>query len=49
FHQTLGETNPEWGLREIDNVIYLAESNGLKLEQKVDMPANNTSLIFVKV
>ncbi|MFT6436990.1 MAG: hypothetical protein ACJAVI_005064, partial [Candidatus Azotimanducaceae bacterium] len=42
FHQTLGETNPEWGLREIDNVIYLAESNGLKLEQKVDMPANNT-------
>jgi hypothetical protein len=49
FHQTLGETNPHWGLREIDNVIYLAESNGLKLEQKVDMPANNTSLIFVKV
>jgi len=49
FHQTLGETNPDWGLREIDDVIGLAESNGLTLERKVDMPANNTSLIFVKL
>ncbi len=48
FHRTLGETNPDWGLREIDDVIQLAETNGLMLEQKIDMPANNTSLIFVK-
>jgi len=48
FHQTLGEINPDWGLREIDDVIALAKNNGLILSEKVDMPANNTSLIFVK-
>ena len=48
FHKTLGETNPGWGLREIDDVIRVAELNGLVLQEKIDMPANNTSLIFVR-
>jgi len=48
FHQTLQATNPDWGLREIDDVVQIAASLGLELERKVEMPANNTSLIFLK-
>ncbi|MBL4681822.1 MAG: DUF938 domain-containing protein [Pseudomonadales bacterium] len=46
FDQTLRANRPEWGLREITDVIDTAESFSFLLERKVDMPANNTSLVF---
>lgn len=46
FHLTLMENNKDWGLREINEVIAEAGKHKLRLLRKVDMPANNSSLIF---
>jgi SAM-dependent methyltransferase len=46
FDASLKQRNPEWGLRDRDVVAAEAERNGLKLLQRVAMPANNLSLIF---
>jgi len=48
FHSTLMANNAEWGLREIGEVIAESTRHQLRLFKKVDMPANNTSLIFRK-
>lgn len=48
FDQSLRSRNPSWGVRNLEDVVALAEDNGLKLLEKVAMPANNLSLIFVK-
>ncbi|MFT7685691.1 MAG: hypothetical protein ACI9FB_001036 [Candidatus Azotimanducaceae bacterium] len=49
FHSALVEINPGWGLREINAVITEAIRQHFELVAKIDMPANNTSLIFRKV
>jgi len=46
FDASLKDRNPAWGLREMDDVIALAEQNGLSFERLVEMPANNLSLVF---
>jgi len=48
FDLTLKKTDPDWGLRDIREVETEASSNGLKLREVVDMPANNFSLVFQK-
>jgi SAM-dependent methyltransferase len=48
FDASLKSRNPAWGVRNLEDVVALAELNGLRLVQKVPMPANNLSLIFVK-
>ena len=48
FDLSLKSRNPAWGLREVSDVVALANSNGLGLEKRVEMPANNRSLIFRK-
>ena len=48
FDASLKSRNPSWGVRNLEDVVSLAESNGLRLVQKMSMPANNLSLIFVK-
>ncbi|CAG2191347.1 Methyltransferase-like 26 [Mytilus edulis] len=40
--------NSQWGLRDIDDVKKLAEENGFKLLEMIDMPANNKTVIFQK-
>lgn len=48
FDQSLRARDPRWGLREIDDVAACAQAEGLDLEEVIEMPANNLSLIFRK-
>ncbi|WP_321397976.1 DUF938 domain-containing protein [Emcibacter sp.] len=48
FNRSLKERNPEWGVRNLEDVIAEAGKNGLTLVRTVEMPANNLSVIFRK-
>ncbi len=48
FDQYLRSENPEWGVRNLEYVIKVAEEKGLIFQEKVEMPANNLSVIFQK-
>ncbi|MEH6664741.1 MAG: DUF938 domain-containing protein [Brevundimonas sp.] len=48
FDQNLKARNPEWGLRALEDVSQLARDHGLRLTLRVEMPANNLSLLFRK-
>ncbi len=41
--------NSEWGVRNLNDVVKLADQNGLELVKTVKMPANNLSVIFKKI
>ena len=49
FDQSLKVRNPEWGLRNLEDVVAEAERRGLTLEAAVPMPANNLSVVFRRV
>jgi SAM-dependent methyltransferase len=46
FDDSLRQQNPEWGVRDLEAVIELAEQNGFGPPEIVEMPANNLSVIF---
>ena len=46
FDASLRDRNPEWGVRDLEAVVEVAESQGLQLEEIVEMPANNLSVIW---
>ena len=46
FDQSLKSRNPEWGVRTLDSVERVFADCGFKLCQRVEMPANNLSLVF---
>jgi len=48
FEEWLKSLDPGYGLRDLETVCSVAEENGLKLVKRVEMPANNLSLIFQK-
>ncbi|MCC5981579.1 MAG: DUF938 domain-containing protein [Oceanicaulis sp.] len=48
FDESLKGRNPEWGVRALDDVEALAGSHGFSLSQRIAMPANNLTLLFVK-
>ena len=48
FDESLRFQNPEWGVRNLDDVVEVAEKEGLKFVEKVEMPANNLSVVFRK-
>ncbi|MGK7939499.1 MAG: DUF938 domain-containing protein [Crocosphaera sp.] len=48
FDQSLRSQNPEWGVRNLEDVIKVAEDQDLIFQEKVEMPANNLSVIFKK-
>lgn len=46
FDANLQARDPAWGVRNLEDVQAEAGANGLVLEEVVDMPANNLSVIF---
>ena len=48
FDASLKGRNPAWGVRDLGDVAALALANGLALDERIAMPANNLSLIFRK-
>jgi len=46
FDADLRRRNPEWGLRDMEEVIELAGNNHFSLLEVVPMPANNFSVVF---
>ena len=46
FDQSLKIQNPLWGLRNLEKVNDIAFKNGFKLDNVIDMPANNLSVIY---
>ena len=46
FDRSLRAQNPEWGVRDLETLAAVADAAGLALEEVVEMPANNVSLIL---
>jgi Protein of unknown function (DUF938) len=46
FDASLRRQNPEWGVRDLTAVAREAASAGLRLRERVAMPANNLCLVF---
>jgi len=49
FDRSLRMQNREWGVRDLERVVELAEENGFAQPFIEEMPANNLSLIFHRV
>lgn len=49
FDRSLKIRNPEWGLRDLEEVAAEAQRHALTLETVVPMPANNLSVVFRKI
>jgi hypothetical protein len=48
FDASLRARNPEWGVRNLEDVARLAASEGLELQEVYEMPANNIAVVFKK-
>lgn len=46
FDESLRSRNPEWGVRDLDDVVRLAAEHGLSHRETVEMPLNNLSVVF---
>lgn len=46
FDADLRARNPEWGVRDLDDVRSLAAQHGFEFVERVAMPANNLSVVF---
>ena len=46
FDASLKSRNPEWGVRDMEEVKAVADRAGLRLDEAVAMPANNFTLVF---
>ena len=46
FDLSLQNRHPEWGVRDLEAVVEAAAAQNLKLQQVIEMPANNLSVIF---
>jgi cyclopropane fatty-acyl-phospholipid synthase-like methyltransferase len=46
FNCSLRERNPLWGVRDLEAVIETAAAAKLRLQEVIEMPANNLSVIF---
>jgi cyclopropane fatty-acyl-phospholipid synthase-like methyltransferase len=48
FDASLKRRNPEWGLRELEEITRLAATHGLQRRDVARMPANNLTLVFAR-
>lgn len=46
FDESLRMQNPQWGVRDLDDIVAVARSQNLSLVKTYTMPANNLSVIF---
>lgn len=46
FDETLRSQNPDWGVRNLEDVVTLANTHQLTLLETIEMPANNLSVVF---
>ncbi|WP_353929612.1 DUF938 domain-containing protein [Okeanomitos corallinicola TIOX110] len=46
FDDSLRSQNPEWGVRNLEDVIEVAKTESLTLHKIYQMPANNLSVVF---
>jgi Protein of unknown function (DUF938) len=46
FDESLQSRNPEWGVRDLEEIIAVAARHNLELQQVDPMPANNLSVVF---
>jgi SAM-dependent methyltransferase len=48
FDAALKAKDPTWGVRDIANLERVGKASGIDLRETIEMPANNTSLVFIK-
>jgi hypothetical protein len=48
FDQSLKARNPQWGVRNLEDVALTAAAAGFELQSIHEMPANNLSVVFRK-
>jgi hypothetical protein len=48
FDERLKAMDPTFGIKDLEKVIEAAAKNGLTLVEKIEMPANNLSVILRK-
>ncbi|MET0287975.1 MAG: DUF938 domain-containing protein [Polyangiales bacterium] len=48
FDMSLQARDPSWGVRDLEAVTELAAAHGLVLRERIEMPANNQTLVFVR-
>ncbi len=46
FDASLQASNPDWGVRDLEDVVAIAQDHHLVLDQIYPMPANNLSVVF---
>jgi len=46
FDESLRARDPEWGLRDLEDVVAAAEKDGFRVDKVVAMPANNLSVVL---
>lgn len=46
FDQSLRNRDPSWGVRDTADLKKLADANGLRFVELVEMPSNNATLVF---
>lgn len=46
FDRSLRARDPSWGVRDLEELERLARTSGLRLDEAVEMPANNLCLVF---
>jgi SAM-dependent methyltransferase len=49
FDQSLRSRDPSWGVRDLGDVADAARAQGLQLLERVEMPANNFTVVFERV
>ncbi len=48
FDRSLQARDPQWGVRDLDEVAAAAKGEGLVLDRVIEMPVNNLSVVFRK-
>jgi SAM-dependent methyltransferase len=49
FDQDLRRRDPSWGVRDLERVVECAREEGFELIDRVEMPANNQTLVFRRI